>query len=460
MSRDQGLDSGLSGKYTAPMLGRLFDHLSRHPSGWVARAVAVFAVAVPAGILGRSSTNVVWVGDTLPVVPTVVQLFRHGDRDLSGYLAPPREGRWEVFPRADSDPHCVRPGPGGVGRYSGYPAGMEVFVWPRVLWAAALGLPVERDDCQFTIERETAATVGGIVVGLFFLAALHIGRPGAAFVTAGLLATGSVVVTTLTQLMWQQTGVAFWMLVVVLVELQSAGRPGWVGAGVQALACSLMLACRPSAVTFLIPFGLWVVARDRKRGLTVPVAAVVGFLPWAGMYHAVYSTPFGPSMAQLGEPWTAAGHVGGVLFSPARGLFVYQPWMWVGFLLLFRRVRTDPARRPLPPGWYPFTLAVIASHVVLVGSWGCWWGGYCWGSRLAAEVVPVAGLLVVRPVGWLLRRWWGWAALAGVTAAGFAVHAPYVFGDGGRWNIEREIDAHPEHLWDWRAPPFLFRERE
>jgi hypothetical protein len=221
------------------------------------------------------------------------------------------------------------------------------------------------------------------------------------------------------------------------------------------MACALMLACRPSAVSFLVPFGVWVLVRDRRRGVVLPLAAVACYSPWAAMYWATYRTPFGPSMAFLGQTWTAAGNVLGVLFSPGRGVFVYQPWAWLVLLLLAKRVRTDPAR-PLPAGWYAFALAAVACHVVLVGSWGVWWGGYCWGSRLAAEVIPLLGLLAVRPVGFLIGRRWGWAVLAAVAAAGIALHAAYTYADGGVWNVERDIDRHPEYLWDWRHPPFLY----
>jgi hypothetical protein len=439
------------------MLTRVSDHLSRRPNGWAAVAIAA-AVAVSTATLGLTREQPVWVADTLPVVPTVVQMHRHGTRDLSAYLVPPRQGRWSMWSPEGTDPYCLRPGPDGTGRYSSYPAGMEVFAWPAVLIAGAKGWPIEQDWCQVNLERQTAAVVGGLCVGLFFLAALHVGRPAAAFVTTLLLATGSVVPSTLTQLLWQQTGVVFFILVVLLVELRSRGQPGRSGLFVQALACSLMLVCRPSAVTFLVPFGIWVLVRDRRRGFLLPVLAGVAYLPWAAMYYTLYRTPFGPSMTFLDEhPWALLANAHAVLFCPGRGLFVYQPWTWLTFLLLSRSVRTDPDRR-LPAGWYAFCVAFAACHVALVGSWAYWWGGYCWGSRLVAEVVPVAGLLAVRPVGWLLKRWWGCGVLAAVAAVGIYLHAVYLYLGAGWWDALVAVDQNPHRLWDWRNPPFLHRD--
>jgi hypothetical protein len=440
------------------MLTRLSDRLARRPGGPVAWLVALLSLALPTAALALDVPRPIWTADTLPVVPTVVRVYRDGTRDLSACLRHPRGGRWTFFDPADQTPYCVRPAADGTGRYSSYPAGMEVFAWPAVLAADAAGWDLGDDWVLFAVEQRAAAAAAGLCVALLFLAALRVGSPAAAWVTAALVATGSVVPSVLSQLLWQQTGVAFWSLVVLLVELGARGRPGAGGTLLQGVACALMLACRPSAVTFLVPFGLWVLARDRRRGVLLPLAALVAYLPWAAVYWSIYRTPFGPSMAFLDQTWTPAANVLGVLFSPGRGLFVYQPWVWLLPLLLARSVRTDQAR-PLPPGWYGFCFAAVACHVALVGSWGVWWGGYSWGSRLAAEVVPVAGLLAVRPVGWLLRRWWGWLPLALVAAAGVAVHAVHTHGPASGWNSHADVDKHPEKLWDWRDPPFLYRGR-
>jgi hypothetical protein len=260
----------------------------------------------------------------------------------------------------------------------------------------------------------------------------------------------------LSQLLWQQSGVVFGTLIILFIELRSDGRPGMLCTIAQSISCSLMIACRPSAVTFLAPFGLWVLGRNHRRGVLLVAFALIAYLPWAYLYWEIYRNPFGPSMTFLGQSWTLARNVFGVLFSPGRGLFVYQPWMLLLPLLCKRTIRHDPARL-LPAGWYAFCFAAMACHIALIGSWGIWWGGYSWGSRLASEVVPVAGLLIVRPVGRLLRWWWGWILLAGIGCFGIAVHYNYTHGKGIFWNIAADIDRHPERLWDWEDPPFLYR---
>jgi hypothetical protein len=185
------------------------------------------------------------------------------------------------------------------------------------------------------------------------------------------------------------------------------------------------------------------------------------------MYQFIYGQPVGPALgfvsgghssdAQLpgGNAWVPGRSLAGVLFSPGRGLFVYQPWAALAFLLLCRTVRGHGGL-PLPRGWYPFALAFVAFHLGVVGSWRVWWGGSCWGSRLAAEIVPVLGLLAARPIGWLLDRKWGVAVLAVIGVAGAWVHGVAMFTPALKWNaIPPGVDADPGRLWDWTDPPFF-----
>jgi hypothetical protein len=229
----------------------------------------------------------------------------------------------------------------------------------------------------------------------------------------------------------------------------------------------MMIACRPSAATFVIPFGAWVLARSPRRAAILVAAAAIAYLPWGVLYQSVYGQPFGPALGFLtghhssdafqptGNGWNFGRYLGGVLFSPGRGLLIYQPWIVLTFLLVVRSIRTSPDY-PTPRGWYVFALAFLAFHLTVVGSWRVWWGGVCWGSRLAAEVVPVCGLLAVRPAAWLLERRWGAAIVVLVALAGLAVHAPAMYRPSAlQWNNRPPgVDADPSRLWDWRHPPF------
>jgi hypothetical protein len=430
------------------VLKRIAQLFKEHPASARSGGLAVLLVGLPSFAFFQSLTPSVWTYDTLPVVPTVVEMYHTGRRDLSRFLPPSGYRRWDVYESPQL--YFVREAPGRAGVYSAYPAGMELFAWPVVVVFDCCGYSLFNDDVQLQIEKRTASLVAALALSLFFLIALRFGSPSAAACATIMLATGSVFTSTLGVLLWQQGGVVFWMLAILLVEFNAAEEPRFPALLLQAFACSAMLACRPSAVTFLVPFGVWILARDWRRGLLLPILALISYSPWAAMYWSIYRDPFGPSMGFLKDAWSPGEHLTSVLFSPGRGLFVYQPFFVLLVLLPFVRT-VSPVR-----GWVPFSLGIIGLHLALISSWPCWWGGSCYGSRLVAEVVPIVTLFVVRPIDWILQGREGWLGVVALVVLGLALHVPCVYYDAWLWNaLPISADANPWRLWDWANPPFL-----
>ena len=81
----------------------------------------------------------------------------------------------------------------------------------------------------------------------------------------------------------------------------------------------------------------------------------------------------------------------GILFSPGKSLFLFNPLTIFGFLsfMLFLRAQKKEA---LLFGW------LIISHLLLIASWHSWQGGMSWGPRLMLVVLPY----MILPVGFLL----------------------------------------------------------
>ncbi|MCI0458800.1 MAG: hypothetical protein L0Z62_17715 [Gemmataceae bacterium] len=416
---------------------------------------ALVLVVLPAALLLLSNGRTIGWGDSWPVVPTAGSLVTEGNWEISEFVgAVPASYRVADW---GGQPYCVTQTSGSV--YSSYPAGMVVFAAPVALAARLTGADLTRPRVQERLEKWTAAWVAACCLGLFFLVALHLDGPSAAAVTTFLLAVGSVVFSTVGQALWQHGGVIFWSLVVLLVEFRSGGRPSLAGGVLQGAGCSLMVACRLSAALFVIPFGLWVLARSPRRAAVVGASAALAYLPWAMLYDSIYGTPFGPSAGQMAGAnwaWTSEAFLG-VLVSPARGLLVYQPWLILGALTFLPLGWLRPAGQadgPAPRGWHWFCLTVIGLQVGLVAGWCCWWGGHCWGSRLLAEVVPLGALLCVRPIGMLCRRRAGRVVLAGLALTAFLIHAVGVYWEPC-WEVRVGLDRNPEVLWSWSRPPFL-----
>ena len=275
------------------------------------------------------------------------------------------------------------------------------------------------------------------------------------------MATGSVLFSTVSQALWQHGGSIFWMLSVLLVEFETARRPPLGASLLQGFALGMMIPCRLTSVLFVVPFGVWVLVRSPKRVCIITVVALVTYAPWAVFHFQTYGTLIGPSTGQIhAADWNTdlSESMLGLLFSPARGLFVYQPWLLLPLLcpipLFRRRMEATRTNAASPVGWSWLCLVVIVLQIILVSAWGCWWGGHCWGSRLLAEVVPLAALLCLAPVALLLRSFSGRTLLAMLATVTFFLHGPGIY-NPPYWESRVDLDRHPEMLWSWSQAPFV-----
>ncbi|MDR3621277.1 MAG: hypothetical protein P4L85_18135 [Paludisphaera borealis] len=421
------------------------------PIPW--RAALAF-VAIPFFLLDVAQHGFLGTFDTRPVVPTAVSLIRDGDFDLREFerLSPPL-----LRTRDGSYCYCFQEVGGRI--VSTYPSGMVPFALATVAPAWLLGADLDSLKTLQYLEKVAGATVAALALSLFFLTAARLGSAPAAAVGTLFLASGSGLFTTVGLGLWQHGGVVTWLLAALLVEFARRGEPGWRGSVFQGFALAQMLACRPTAGLLVGLFGLWVIVRSPRRGLLVGIAGAAALVPWIIYYELIYRTPLGPSTvttsvsAQLWsffEFWPTLG----VLFSPGRGIFVYQPWavLAVAAALAWPRLRRAPGGVAGPKGWAAFCLIAVSLHVVLISAWWEWPGGYCYGSRLATDVVPLLALLATPAVAVLLRRRGGVGLLAGLAVAGFLVHLPCVVNEAHRWNHDG-----PRNHWSWSRPPFFYR---
>jgi hypothetical protein len=395
-------------------------------------------------------------GDSRPVVLTAASLITRQRMELTPYAE--NYARLRLFTATEDAPYFFLRRPDGL--YSHYPSGMVPFALPVVAASWALGADLDSPLVHERLEKLAAALVSGACLGLFFLLALHLVDARTAFAATWILATGSVMFSTVGQALWQHGGVIMWTEILLLVEFSSWQAPSWKATALQGVACAMMLACRLSAGLIVGSFGAWVFVRSPLRALTIAVIAAAAVMPWAAMNWSVYGTPLGPMGVQTsGGLWAASDPSGwcGVLVSPTHGLAVYQPWLLVGLLSLlpaFRRYLPAP-RAALPRGWQMWALLAIGLHLALVSSWRCWWGGWCWGSRLAAEAIPLAALLVLGPMAMLLTTSRGRAVIVSLAVAGALVHIPSVYLRQARW-YDSEGEQVERAQWRWSAPPFLY----
>ncbi|MCU0705989.1 MAG: hypothetical protein MUF18_18640 [Fimbriiglobus sp.] len=403
-------------------------------------------VALPAGVMYcLQAAFTISSGDTWAVVPTAASLVREGNLDIREYvpIAPPEYTTADPF--FDGLPYGVMPT--WVGVCSRYPVGMTVFALPVVTLGLACGGDFDNPVVVAGVERWAATLVAVAVLAAFFRVALLVGPPSAAAWATVFLAVGSAVYTTLSQALWQHGGVMLGLLALIATELHPRLRASAWGRVLFGAAVGLVFACRLNGVPAAVAVGLWSLLAHRPRGLWNLAAAIIGVAPWLAFYLVVYGSPLGPSASQAaGANWTTdvGGPLLGLLFSPARGLFVYQPWVVLAMVGLL-----------LPPrvGWKWACAGQATAQLLVVSAWGYWWGGSCWGSRLLCEMLVPLGLLSVPVVAWLVGRRWGWWVLAGlaVVAAVPQVLGVWAFTTSANWKAMDGSTMWNPPAWTWPA---------
>ena len=413
-------------------------------------AAAVVLVALPLWLVYLANQTTLGATDTRPVIPTATSLLEQGDANLDEFFRP--GAKLDLRDRDGRIRDCFRPANGGI--YSSYPVGMVPFSLVTTGLCRWEGRDLHDLPVQRRLEKITAAGLAATIMGLFYLCALHLGTERTARLMAWVVGVGSGVFSTVAMALWQHGGILFWSTLILLIEFHDPRVRSPRLTLARGVCAGMLVTCRLTSISFLLPYGIWMAWRDPRRALVLVTVALLTFAPWSSFYQATYGTRFGPSTSFLaGRLWNfhSVDPILGVLVSPARGLLVYQPWIFAIPLAWLARRESGRMAETVPPRWQWFAWSAVLGHVILIAAWGCWWGGWCWGSRLLCDTLVLLGLLCVRPVERLMYRRRGAALVVGLAALAIGMQSLGVFWDTSYWNSHVAL---PDGLWSWTHAPF------
>jgi len=198
----------------------------------------------------------------------------------------------------------------------------------------------------------------------------------------------------------------------------------------------------------------WMMGTNGGGGTSNSIGFVVflaAMIPPALLFGAITFSIYGSPIAPFANAGRAAGQlklhdefwlaIAGNLWSPARGLFVFMPFVllipfaWPG-------VSAGKARQ-----WLHWAaLAVLPAHTILISSFVDWWGGHCFGPRYFSDLCPLLVFLAIPLVSETVqgRRRYG-AALLLLVAYGTFIH----------WR-----GAHSQEVLDWNTRPVEIRQAQ
>ncbi|HUG54488.1 MAG TPA: hypothetical protein VMR21_12855 [Vicinamibacteria bacterium] len=364
-------------------------------------------------------------GDARPTERVAASLVREADFDL------------DEFPEVD-EPFARTV---GSHRVSIYPVASAVLATPVF---AAAGALFAYDETGLALAGKWASSLFSAAAGTVLFLAVARRRPREALWTAVAFTLGTTVWAT-SQALWQHPAAVFGLSGALLCAVRAEEDEAWAGRA--GLPLALALAARYADVALVAVLAAGLAARwPRRLPSMLAWGAPVGLAVLA--YHwAYFGSPWRQGLAGAGRfdaPW-GEGHLG-LLVSPGKGLLVFTPLVAMAGAGLVRAFRGGDR-------WLASTCAAGAlAHWVLVGRWGLWHGGECWGPRLMTDALPL--LFLFLPEGFSLAP----RLTVGLGVFSVAVQALGAFSYDYRWERLRQrpvTSDHPE-LWDVPRSPIAF----
>ncbi len=237
------------------------------------------------------------------------------------------------------------------------------------------------------MEKLSASLVAAVAVALFYQVLRRRARRWSALLLALAFAFGTDTWMIGSQALWQH-GMAE-LLVVGALYLLSEPCSGRRGAAALGALCALLVANRPPDAILAAALGLhalwWTGPRWRwlLAGGALPLGLLLVYnLGWVGSLFGAYALIPSHAVFNNADWW---GGIAGLLVSPARGLFVYSPFL----LLVFPAVRRG--LRDADPGPRRLTLAIGAAALgqLMLYANTDWRAGMSWGPRFLTDLLPL-----------------------------------------------------------------------
>ena len=277
---------------------------------------------------------------------------------------------------------------------------------------------------------------------LVFLTACYFLDLWSAVLIALAYGLGTCVWSDASQSLWQQSpnvlflALGAWAL--VRSQLTRGFSAAWCGA-----ALGMAVLCRPTSAFAVIAVTGYL-AMARRKDLP---KFILGGLPfaaiWMGYNLYYFGSPFYLGQAQTSGKLLALAGTGssdlwqtpfwegamGVLFSPARGVFIYSPFLLFALPFAYILFREDRYRILAP-----FFIAALAM-ITMTFKWYSWWGGWTFGYRLVVDAMPLLTLMLIPGMKYISGKKWISAVFTATLVWSIGVQAIGAFAyDLSGWN--------------------------
>ncbi len=342
-----------------------------------------------------------------------------------------------------------------------YPVVLPVLIAPLYLPAVAYlrlsgWTDARLDHVARVMEKLSASLIAALSASLLYLLLRRRVAARIALLLTLAYALGTTTWMISSQALWQHGMAGLLVIGALLLLTGPCTAPRALAAG---LLIGLIAANRPPDAILAAALGVYglfwagrraVLAALLAAAAAVPIGLVLLYnLGVAGHFAGGYGL-VGKAHASFFRQDLLAG-LGGLLFSPTRGLFVFSPFL-LFLVLVWRHLPDDRGERAL-------TLAMSVGVVlqILLYAMIDWRAGISWGPRFLTDLLPLL-MWMLAPVTASLRGFGRMCFLLAVGAA-VAIEAIGAFWYTGATDEEIfAVASGPDQMraaWDWRNAPFV-----
>jgi hypothetical protein len=338
-----------------------------------------------------------------------------------------------------------------------YPVVLPVLIAP--LYLPAVGYlhlrgwtDVRLDHTARVMEKLSASLLAALSVSLLYLLLRRRAAVPIALLLTLAFAFGTTTWVISSQALWQHGMAELLVIGLLLLLTAPCTAPRAIAAG---LLCGLIASNRPPDVILaaaLGAYGLFWAGRSRAALLAAAAALPMGLVL---LYNLGVAHHFAGGYGLMGKArffqHDLLSGLGGLLFSPTRGLLVFSPFL-LFLVLAWRHLPRDRGERGL-------TLAMCAGVALqlLLYAKADWRSGISWGPRYMTDLLPLLLWMLVPVVAAL--RGLGRACFLLAVGAAVAIQAIGAFWYTGATDSAIFAVASGPHqmraAWDWRNAPFV-----
>lgn len=324
--------------------------------------------------------------DTIPARYLPLSILREGNFDLDEFSN--LHSRAVSFGMIYHGNHFI----------SFYPVGAPLIASPCYLPSAIGPMP---GNSRFIadLEKFAAALIVILSVLVLYFAILPLTTRGMTLLIAAVYALATSSFSVSSQALWQHGAAQLCLAAALYCLVRGSKETRWNSfAGFPA---ALAVVCRPTDALLVLPMVLYVLFHQTKKfpGFFLFTLPPILFQIFYNNYY--FDNPLHTQWRLNQEGfWTTPfiNGLSGILFSPARGLFIYSPiliFSFVGIILCWIKPEFLLLRY--------LSIGVIA-NLFLYSKFFMWWGGSTYGPRLLADLSPILCLFFYPIKNFLTKR--------------------------------------------------------